>query len=194
MPPALEEALRSSIPEGERIIWTGKPSITHAVELQSKSRWQRVAILGGGYSVVGACVALWLTGDLRWLALPIAALGICAAGLWSEHRRSARVANVLAHTAYALTTRHAVVVQTQPSVQKRTIALTGVEQVSIPSVRPGLGDIIFQAEDGQHLVFSDIEDPASVEELIDGVKATPEAFERQADLFAQWAEIAKQFG
>jgi hypothetical protein len=192
IPQEVETALRASAPEGESIVWYGSPVVERAVEQHSRSGWQRVAILGGGYSVVGSGVALWITGDIRWLVLPVVALAVCCVGLWSEHRRSARIASVLSHTAYALTVRHAVVVQTQPIVQRRTIALAGAQLVRVPGAAPGVEDVILQAKDGQHLVFSDIADAAAVEELVDGLKAAPDAFEQQVNMLAQWAEIAKQ--
>lgn len=192
LPPEVESALQACVPSGERIVWYGRPAIQSAVAQQSRSGWQRAAILGGGYSVIGGCVAIWLTGDLRWLALPLLVLLVCGAGLWSDHRRNVRVARVLAHTVYALTVRHAVVVQTRPTVQHRTLALAGVQLARVRGDAPGVEDVIFQTEGGQHLVFSDIEDAAAVEELVDGLKEAPEAFERQVDLLAQWAEIAKQ--
>lgn len=192
LPQEVETALEANLPAGERVVWYGGPVVESAVEQQSRTGWQRAAILGGGYSVVGGCVALWITGDLRWLALPLIVLAVCAVGLFFDHRRNVRVADVLTHTVYVLTARRAMVVQTQPTVQSRTIALQGVQLHSIRGETPGVQDLIFQAEDGQHLVFSDIADAATVEELVDRLKEAPEVFERQADLLAQWAEIAKQ--
>ena len=192
VPREVEQALAAVVPSGEMVVWHGGPSVSHVVEREAKTGWQRAAILGGGYSVVGGCVAAWITGQPAWMAIPLAILAICGVGLFREHRRSARLAGVLAHTAYALTVHHAFVVQTRPSVQSRVIKLPGSQVMRCSSADAELSDLLFQASDGQHLVFADIEGGAQVEALVEQLKSEPDAIAQQVHLVAQWGELYKQ--
>ena len=191
--PELETALAAVVPAGEFVVWHGGPSVSHAVEREAKSGWERATILGGGYSVIGSGVAAWITGHAAWMTIPLAVLTVCGVGLYVEYRRGLRFADVLKHTAYALTVHNAIVVQSRPSVQSRIIGLAGSEIVHCPDPDSGLSDLLFQTSDGQHLVYADIQRGADVEALVQQLKSEPEAIAQQVQLVAQWGELYKQY-
>jgi hypothetical protein len=193
VPREIEAALATVVPTGEFVVWHGRPSVSDVVEREAKSGWQRAAILGGGYSVIGGCIAAWTTGQPAWMAIPLVVLAICGVGLWRESRRGSRLADVLKHTAYALTIHKAIVVQSRPSVQCRMIELANSATVHCPDPDSGLSDLLFQTPDGQHLVFADIQRGADVEALVEQLKSEPDAIAQQFQLVAQWGELYKQY-
>jgi hypothetical protein len=190
MPPALEAALRTQVPNGERIVWVGRPSVAHSVARAARAGWQRATILAGGYSLLIGGVATWITGQLAWMALPAVCLITCALGLRAEHQRGVRLADVLDHTAYALTTRHAMVVQSRPTVLLRSLPLSDVEPVRQAGPDPDVSDLVFKPGAGTPpLVFADLADTSDAQELVNRLKAAPEVMEQQFALVAQWAEL-----
>jgi hypothetical protein len=193
MPPDLEVALRAQVPAGEQLVWVGGPSVGHAVERATSPGSQRATILGGGYSLLIGAVAAYVGGHFAWLALPAVWLTGCGLALYRQHRRRERLAEALAHTAYALTVRHVIIVQSKPALRLCTVPLSEVQPVRQSGSDPSVSDLLFNRAPGQPAaVFSDLQGASDVEAFVIKLKAAPEVMEEQFALVAQWAALRRK--
>jgi hypothetical protein len=192
MPPDLEVALRAHVPAGEQLVWVGRPSVGHAVERAGGLGAQRATILGGGYSLLIGAVGAYVSGHAAWLTIPTVWLTGCGLALYREYRRRQRLAVALAHTAYALTVRHAMVVQSKPALRLCTVPLSEVQPVRHSGSDPAVSDLLFNRAPGTPAaVFSDLEDATEVQAFVTRLKAAPEVMEQQFALVAQWAALRR---
>jgi hypothetical protein len=190
IPPELEVALRAHVPDREQLVWVGRPSIAHAVERATNPGMHRMTILGGGYSLLIGAVAAYVSGHLAWLAIPAVALTGCGLALYSDHRRRERLTEALAHTVYALTVRHAMIVQSKPALRLCTVPLSEVQPVRHSGSDPAVSDLLFNRAAGTPAaVFSDLEDAPDIQEFVTRLKTAPEVMEQQFALVAQWAAL-----
>jgi Bacterial PH domain len=146
---ALLKTVRAQLQEGERLAWAASPEPA-AFERESKARgkWDAAVILGGGYATLAACVVAFRTEQWLWLFVPLVVVLIGGVMLLLASRLKARARRTLEGTVYGLTTRRALIVQTYPAFNLRSLPIDSITDVTLSNARDEFADLCLQTAAG----------------------------------------------
>lgn len=179
--PALLATLRAQLDEDERLAWAASPDPEALVpEPRGSTKWDALAILGGGYAALGAGVMAVRTGRSLWL---IVLLGVIACGglaylvtRWFSQRELRAIAG----TVYACTTRRAWLIRTYPALAVQSVALDAISQINLLDPRADVADLSLQTESGStSLLFRGVVRPERARQQLMRVIRDPQAAEQE---------------
>ena len=140
--PALLAALRAQLTADERLAWAASPEpAAFARKSRGVGTRDALVILGGGYATIGAVVMALRTGHWLWLSVPITLLACGVAWFLIARWIQGRARKSRAGTAYALTTRRALILETYPSRAVRALALEEITDVTLHDERGAFADL-----------------------------------------------------
>lgn len=208
--PAALATLRAQLAQDERLAWAASPELTeldgdHGDGETRKTRGtfkiEAVAILGGGYVTIGACVLAARSGQWLWLTVPIAVLLLGLLGVFIASRIKARARRAIEGTVYGLTTRRAMIVRTFPALAVETLPIEAIDDIDL--MAPGtdssstesldVADLALRAASGADgLVFRDVFEPVRARNQLLGVVRDPQATEQQIAASEAYAKQMRQ--
>ncbi|HET8938402.1 MAG TPA: hypothetical protein VFN67_33390 [Polyangiales bacterium] len=158
--PELLTELRTRLAEGERVAWAQSP-IPEAFEKppRRKGIWDAVVILGGGYATLGSIYMALRSSVWYWLALPISLILIGVAGYFGMQALERRKRYRLIGTAYAVTTKRALILRVFPNDELESLDLETIADVALTNEREYFADLklVGKAED-RGLVFEGVDE------------------------------------
>ena len=165
MKPELIAGLRMQLGDGELLMWATSPVPPLEHDPLRPGKIDAAAILGGGYLTVGACVLAVRSGQWLWMLVPLTLLALGLLWFYVTRRRKARRKQFEAWTAYALTTRRALLMYAYPELDLRALELSTITDVSVSNIRDDYGDLTFQtASSPAALVFPRVSEPETARE------------------------------
>ena len=158
--PELLTELRTHLAEGERVAWAQSP-IPEAFEKppRRKSIWDAIVILGGGYATLGSIYMALRNGAWYWLALPISLILIGVAAYFGMQALERRKRYKLIGTAYAVTTKRALILRVFPNDELESLELSAIADVVLTNESEYFADIkLVGKAEGRGLVFAGIDE------------------------------------
>ncbi len=179
--PALLGALRAQLTPGERLAWAASPEpLAFARADEGADKWERATILGGGYVLLGSCVAAFVTGRWLWLAAPLCLIVLGVTGYFVARHLEVRAQRSLAGTVYGLTTRRALIVHTYPALKVQALPIEAITDVVSRDARDPFGDLCFStAAAPAGFVFPGLAQPERAREQLLRVIRDPRAAEEE---------------
>ncbi|HKU41637.1 MAG TPA: hypothetical protein VJR89_25945, partial [Polyangiales bacterium] len=173
--PALLDTLRAQLAAGERLAWAASPEPA-AFEGRREKTWDAAVILGGGYATIGACVMALRTEHWWWLSVPLALFAAYGVVRWIKARTRRRRAG----TAYAVTTRRALIVHTYPALAVHAVPIQTLADVTLRDPRKAFADLGLRTAAGADaLVFRGILEPERARNQLLRVIRDPQAAEQE---------------
>lgn len=140
--PALLAALRAQLASDERLAWAASPEpAAFARKSRGVGKRDAVAILGGGYATIAAVVMALRTGHWLWLSVPLSLVACGVAWFLTARWIQVRARKSRAGTAYALTTRRALILETHPSRAVQALPLEEITDVRLQNERGAFADL-----------------------------------------------------
>lgn len=139
--PELIAALRAQLAEGERLAWAVSPEPLAFKRAGGTAKWERLAILGGGYLTLGSTVAALATGRFWWFALPATLLVVGVGAYLISSWIKARAQRSLEGTVYALTTRRALILHAYPAPVFKVLPIETITDVILTEARASYADL-----------------------------------------------------
>jgi len=178
--PALLAALRAQLTQGERLAWAMSPEPLAFKPTEGTAKWERAAILGGGYVTLGSIAAALGTGRYWWFALPISLFVLGSVAYLISNWFKARAQRVLEGTVYGLTTRRALILQTFPAPTVKVLPIETITEVILTEVRASFADLdLGTATAPAALVFRGLPDPERTRAQLLRVIRDPQAAEQE---------------
>jgi hypothetical protein len=182
--PELLSLVRAQLQEGERLAWAMSPEPIAALEPsergKSKSKWEGITILGGGYATLGAGAMALRSGSFRWLLVPLALFVIGGVALALTFWRKLRKRRTLEATVYVVTTRRALVVQAYPDLSVQAHPLDTFSDVTLVNEDGDFASLAFVSKSGAPgIVFIGIPEPQRARKQILRVLQDPGATDRE---------------
>jgi hypothetical protein len=135
-----------------------------------------VAILGGGYATLAACVVAFRTEQWLWLSIPLSILVFGVSWFLVARWIEARARSSIAGTVYGLTTRRALIVQTYPSLQVQTLPIETITDVTLIDERRDFADLCLHTASGPAaLVFRGLAEASDARAQLMRVIRDPQA-------------------
>ena len=192
--PSLLDALRAQLAEGERIAWAASSEpAAFLSEKRGIGKWETVAILGGGYALLGAGVVAFRTGQWLWMCVPLALLVIGVASYLVASRIKARARKTREGTVYGVTTRRVLIVQTYPDVSVQALPLGAVTDVTLSDERGDFADLcVHTAETPTAFVFRALIEAERARTQILKVVRDPQGTDEQIAAAESYALMMRQ--
>lgn len=158
--PELLTELRTHLAEGERVAWAQSPiPEAFAKPPRRKSRWDAVVILGGGYATLASVYMALRNGAWYWLGLPISLILLGVAVYFGMQALERRKRYKLIGTAYAVTTRRALILRVYPDDEIESLDLDAIAEVALTNESEYFADVKFVGKaEGRGLVFAGIDE------------------------------------
>lgn len=184
--PALIVALRAQLAQGERLAWAAAPEadLLLASPPRGVGKWDALAILGGGYAVIGAAVMGVRTGRWSWLAIPLMLLVLGAAAYLLERWLKARKGKRVEGTVYGLTTRRALILETYPALKLTAQPIGAISEVALGEDLGDVADITLQPAG---MLFRAVAEPERARNQLVRVIRDPAETEREIAASEEYA-------
>ncbi|HKP62192.1 MAG TPA: hypothetical protein VJV78_35915 [Polyangiales bacterium] len=192
--PALLDALRAQLAEGERIAWAASSEpAAFLSEKRGIGKWETVAILGGGYALLGAGIQAFRTGQWLWMCVPLAFLVFGIASYLVSSRIKARARKTREGTVYGITTRRALIVRTYPAVSVQALPLGAITDVTVRDERGDFADLcVHTAETPAAFVFPALTEAERARTQIMKVVRDPKGTDEQIAAAESYALMMRQ--
>lgn len=189
--PQLLHQLRAQLAPAERLAWAACPE-PRAFEPSTRSQLKgdALAIVGGGYALIGAGVLIYRTGHWSWLAIPISLLAFGLLTHLARRRIEARQQRALAGTVYALSTRRALIVRTYPELKIEAIAIEAIQEILVVNRhdRGAFADLQLTAA----FTFQGVPEPDGARKALMQVIRDPGATDEQLAAAEAYAKAMRQ--
>jgi hypothetical protein len=192
--PALLDALRAQLTQGERLAWAASPEPS-AFERTTRGigKWDAAAILGGGYATLGSCVVTLRTGQWLWLSVPISLFLFGGLGHFVARWVRTRARRSLAGTVYGLTTRRALIVHTYPALAVHALQIDAISDVTVLDARADFADLHLRTPSAAaELVFRGLPEPEDARARLMHVIRDPQATDREIAAAEAYASAMRQ--
>lgn len=179
--PELIAALRAQMAPDERLAWAASPEpAAFPRKLRGAGKRDAIAILGGGYATIGAVVMVLKTGHWLWLSVPLSLFACGVVWFLAVRWIQARVRKTRAGTAYALTTRRALILQTYPRRAVQALPLAELTDVTLHDARGAFADLCLStASSSAGIVFAGVAEPEKARKQLLRVIRDPQGTERE---------------
>jgi hypothetical protein len=145
-----------------------------------KGFWDALAILGGGYAVIGATVMTFRSGNGLWMLGPMSLVLLGVLVYLAGERLEARRRRGVEGTVYVLTTLRALILHTYPKLSVHPFPIEAIADVALMEQGRDFADLSLNTASGAAgLVFRGVPDPESAREQLLRVVRDPGATDRQ---------------
>ena len=179
--PALLPIVRAQLAEDERLAWgmSAEPA-AFAPKKRPRGLWDAIAILGGGYAVIGSGVMTFRHGQPLWMLLPLSLVVLGVLAYFVVERLKTRERKRIAGTVYVLTTQRALLIRTFPSLSVQALPIASIVDIALDNPRKAFADLtlstgatppvsmvfggVFEAERARTQMLAVIRDPSAAEQ------------------------------
>jgi hypothetical protein len=179
--PDLIAVVRTELEQGERLAWAMSPEpAAFARKPRRKGIWDAVAILGGGYAVIGASVTTFRSGNGLWMLVPLLLVLLGVLAYLVTERSEARRQRGVEGTVYVLTTLRALIMHTYPTRSVHPFPIEAIADITLSEQRRNCADLSLNTASGAAgLVFRGVPEPESARDQLLRVVRDPAATDRQ---------------
>jgi hypothetical protein len=192
--PNLLPIVRAQLAEEERLAWAETPEpVAFEPVARRKSKWDALAILGGGYATVGSIWMALRNAQWFWLIVPIVLVALGVLVYLASERRKANQLRSIEGTVYVLSTRRVLVLQTFPAFSlQQELAVASITDVSVGGTRAGFSDIKLTSDKGV-LVFRGLSDAERAHKQIARIVKDPATAEQEIAASERYMQAMRQF-
>jgi hypothetical protein len=152
------QVLRAQLAEGEYLAWAGSPEpgpLAHG--RRGGGKLEAIALVGGGYVILAACVAAVYMQQWLWVCAPLALLVFA---YYAARTLRERARKTIEGTVYGFTTQRALILQTYPAPTLQELPIAAIQDVTISDGRDDPADLKLQTADASaSLVWRRISEP-----------------------------------